>query len=76
MAPIRRKGTGVAASPFNPVKLELAVLIVGGALLLVIHPRLIGDGPWQLLCLGAYGIGAMAWLVWRTRRVLARSGSR
>jgi hypothetical protein len=66
------KGTGVSPSPLNPVKLELAVLVIVGVLLWVLHRQLTDDPLDQLLLLGGYGLSAMAWLVMRTRRVLAR----
>jgi len=61
----------VGPSPLNPVKLELGVLFAVGLLLLLVHPRLVDGAAGQLLLLGGYGVGAAAWLVWRTRRVLA-----
>ncbi|HKJ22336.1 MAG TPA: hypothetical protein VKA13_04550, partial [Gammaproteobacteria bacterium] len=73
-----KKGIRVAPSPLNPVKLELALVIVGALLLLAIQARLSADPLVQLLWLGGYGLAAMAWLVWRTRRVLitgAKKGS-
>lgn len=66
------KGTGVSPSPLNPVKLELAVLVIVGAVLWVVHGHITADPLDQLLLLGGYGLFAMAWLVLRTRRVLAR----
>lgn len=68
--PRRRRGFTVAVSPFNPVKLELAVILVVGLLLLIVHGRLVDGALAQLGLLLAYGVGAMLWLLWRTRRVL------
>ncbi len=66
------KGVGVSPSPLNPVKLELVVLIIVAVLLWVVHERITADPLDQLLLLGGYGLLAMAWLVLRTRRILAR----
>lgn len=66
-----RKGIGVAPSPLNPVKLELAVLTVLGVLLWIVHTRITRDALGQLLILGGYGLAAMTWLMMRTRRVVA-----
>jgi hypothetical protein len=67
-----RKGVGVSPSPLNPVKLELAVIIVIGVLLWAAHRRMTTDPFYQLLIVGGYGVAAMAWLVTRTRRIMAR----
>lgn len=70
-----RKGFNVAPSPLNPVKLELALVVVGAVVLVAVQARLSADSLIQFLWLGGYGVTAMAWLVWRTRRVLARRSS-
>lgn len=70
-----RQGISVAPSPLNPVKLELALVVVGAVLLLAVQARLSADPLTQLLWLGGYGLTAMAWLLWRTRRVLARGAA-
>ena len=66
------KGVGVSPSPLNPVKLELIVVIIVGVLLWAVHERITADALDQFLLLGGYGLIAMAWLVLRTRRILAR----
>jgi len=66
-----RRGLRVGPSPLNPVKLELGLLLVGGLLLLLLHPRLVEGAGGQILLLVGYGLAAAAWLVWRARRVLA-----
>lgn len=61
----QQKGSGVAASPFNAIKLELAlVLVLAGPLLLLVPAT--GTG---LLWLGLYALAAAGWLSWRTARV-------
>lgn len=69
------KGTGVPPSPLNPVKLELAIIMIVAVLLWAVHGRITADPLGQLLLLGGYGVLAMAWLVLRTRRILARRGT-
>jgi len=66
------KGIGVSPSPLNPVKLELVVLMIVGVLLWAVHARITADPVNQLLLLGGYGLIAMAWLMLRTRRIMAR----
>ena len=70
-APVRhRRGLHVEPSPLNAVKLELAIILVAGLILGLAHGRLSADPGIQFLILVGYGVGAMAWLVLRTRRVL------
>lgn len=66
------KGFGVAASPFNGVKLELGVCVILGVLLWLGADSITADEGAQLLILLAYGLLAMGWLVLRTRAVLRR----
>ncbi|NIR61232.1 MAG: hypothetical protein GWO02_17880 [Gammaproteobacteria bacterium] len=70
----RRRGFRVAPSPFNAVKLELAVLLCVGGLVLVVHGRLAEQAALQGLVLGGYGAGAGLWVGLRTRTVLRRLG--
>ncbi len=69
----QRRGFGVAASPLNPVKLDLSMAAVVGLLLVVLVS--LGELRWglQLLILLLYAIPAAGWLVWRTRRVINRA---
>ncbi len=68
----------VEASPFNGVKLALAGWLAVGLLVFLLTERLLDTGWLQVAALGAYGIAAAAWTVWRTRAVLRseRHGSR
>lgn len=68
----RDKGFTVPASPFNAVKLDLALIVIVGLVLLVIHTRLVADQFGQFLLLAGYGFAAMAWIVFRTRRTARR----
>jgi hypothetical protein len=66
------RGFGVAASPLNEVKLDLAIILVVGVLLLLLQGRVV-DGLWvQLLLLSSYGLLGMLWIIVRARRVVAR----
>lgn len=64
------KGFGVAASPFNGVKLELGIILVLGLLLWLAADSITADRDAQLFLLGSFSIAGMLWLVQRTRRVL------
>jgi hypothetical protein len=71
--PRQRRGFTVAASPFNGVKLDLALIVIVGMVVWLIHDRVIENGFGQLLFLAGYGLCAMIWIVLKTRRI-ARSG--
>jgi hypothetical protein len=71
--PRQRRGFTVAASPFNGVKLDLALIIIVGVVVWLIHDRVIENGFGQMLLLAGYGLCAMIWIVLKTRRI-ARSG--
>jgi len=66
----RRKVFTVQASPFNAIKLDLALILIVGFVVLVVHERLVEDQFGQLLIVAGYGLAAMLWIVMRTRRVL------
>ncbi|MDH5300452.1 MAG: hypothetical protein OEW58_03725 [Gammaproteobacteria bacterium] len=63
------EGFTVAASPFNAVKVELAIILILGVVLFAWHPHLTTDEDWQLLILAGYGVVSAAWLVLRVKRV-------
>lgn len=67
-----RKGGGftVAASPFNAVKFDLAIILFVGVLLLIVHGSLSANPLVQLALLFLYGLGAMLWLLVRTRKIV------
>ena len=66
------RGFGVAASPLNEVKLDLAIILVVGVLLLLVQGRVL-DNLWlQLLLLSSYGLLGMLWIIVRARWVVAR----
>ncbi len=67
-----KKGFTVQASPFNVVKFDLALIVVVGLMLLLVHDRLIDHQLGQVLTLLGYGCLAMCWIVFRTRRVASQ----
>ena len=77
--PRQRRSFTVAASPFNGVKFDLALIVIVAGVVWLIHDRLIENGVGQLLFLAGYGLSAMVWLVAKTRRIeeaqRAREGS-
>jgi len=68
----QRKVFTVKASPFNAIKLDLALILIVGIVVLVVHERLVEHQLGQLLIVAGYGIAAMLWIVIRTRRVLKK----
>ncbi len=68
----RGRGFTVAASPFNVVKVDLAIILFVGVVLLVIHESLSSDPVTQLGLLALYGVGSMLFLTMKVRKV-ARS---
>ncbi len=67
----RGKVFTVKASPFNAIKLDLALILIVGIVVLVVHERLVEHQLGQLLIVAGYGLAAMLWIVIRTRRVLS-----
>jgi hypothetical protein len=65
-----RKGFGVAASPFNRVKMELGMAIFLGFVLWLAADSITASIATQLLLLVGYGLISAGWLVFRTRRVV------
>ena len=66
------KGMTVAPSPLNEVKLELAIILVVGMLLLLAQGRIVDSLSVQLLVLVSYGVLGMLWIIVRARQVLRR----
>ncbi len=68
----RGRGITVAPSPFNEVKLDLAIILCVGVLLLLVAGRVV-DSVWvQLGILCSYSLLGMTWLILRTRRIVRR----
>ena len=66
------KGFGVAASPFNGVKIELGVVLILGLVLWLAADSITASIATQLLLLVSYGLISASWLIIRTRHVLHR----
>ena len=64
-----KKGFGVAASPFNGVKIELGIVLILGFVLWLAADSITASITAQLLVLVSYGLIGAFWLVIRTRRV-------
>lgn len=68
----QKKGFTVQASPFNVVKFDLALILIVGVVLMFVHERLVEGQLSQLALLFGYGVAAMCWVLFRTRRVARR----
>lgn len=66
------QGFSVAASPFNAVKLELAVIIVLVILIWVLLEAVTENILTQLIVLAVYSSFAALWLISRIRRLSRR----
>jgi hypothetical protein len=64
-----KKGFGVAASPFNRVKMELGIALIFGFVLWLAADSITASIATQLLLLVGYGLISASWLVFRTQRV-------
>jgi len=62
-------GFAVAASPYNAVKMDLAVLVLLGVIVWVIHDQITTQFYAQVLILGGYGCATMMWVITRVRQV-------
>jgi hypothetical protein len=68
--PSGKKGFGVAASPFNGIKIELGIAISIGFVLWLAADSITASIATQLLLLVGYGLLSAGWLVYRTRRIV------
>ena len=66
----KKKGFGVAPSPFNGVKLELGVILSLGILIWFAIHYFIKETDLQLLLLLAFSVSAMLRLVFKSRKIL------
>ena len=71
----KRGGMTVPASPLNVVKLDLAIILFIALVLGLLVEYTVHSLPLQFTLLAGFGFLAMGWLIWRTKRVLARHGS-
>lgn len=66
----KRPGLQVAASPFNGVKLDLAIIILVMLLLWLVLAQTVTDGFVQTVVLFLYSVLAACWIIFRIRRIL------
>ncbi|WP_455222549.1 hypothetical protein [Kaarinaea lacus] len=66
------QGLSVAPSPFNAVKLELAVIIIVGLLLWIAVDSITNNHAAQIVILLIFGLLGAAWLIFRTHLLLRR----
>jgi len=67
------QGLYVAASPFNAVKLELAIILIAGLLLWAVVDSITPSETTQVGILMMFGLLGAAWLVIRTRYLALRT---
>ena len=72
----KKGGFTVQASPFNGVKLDLALIVLMGVVVWMIQDRVTSNELGQFLLLAGYGVVAALWIVIRTRRVLSKHAVR
>ena len=66
------KGLRVAPSPFNAVKLELAIILIAGLLLWAVVDSITPSDSAQIGILMIFGVFGAAWLIIRTRYLSQR----
>jgi hypothetical protein len=66
---------GVAASPFNRVKMELGIALIFGIVLWLVVDTITSSFGTQLLFLLGYGVVVSLWLIIRTRKILQQHNS-
>ena len=62
-----KQGLRVAPSPFNAVKLELAIILIAGLLLWAVVDSITTSDSAQIGILMVFGFAGAAWLIMRTR---------
>lgn len=71
--PHKRTGLTVSASPLNQVKLELGVVLILAVVLFLLAPLLSAHFIGQFTILLGYGLAAMAWIIFRVRKVMRQA---
>ena len=64
------KSFSVAPSPFNTIKLELAMVIIVGGILIVMLDSITQDLFLQISIVFISGSLGMVWIMWRTHKLL------
>ncbi|WP_455206719.1 hypothetical protein [Kaarinaea lacus] len=67
------KGLHVAPSPFNAIKLELAVIMIVGFMLWISVDSITNSEAAQIVILMVFGVLSAGWLIARTHYVLRRT---
>lgn len=62
-------GFTVAPSPFNPVKLDLGIILLIGVVVFLLHGRITDNTLMQFVILLGYGLLSAVWLVVRVRKI-------
>lgn len=70
------RGLSVAPSPFNAVKLELAVVIIAGLLLWIVVDSITNSDAAQIVILLIFSIVSAGWLVLRTHLLIRRNAKK
>jgi len=70
--PQNKRNFTITASPLNPVKFELGIILFIGFFLLISVQGFVKSPVAQIGTLAGYGIISMVWLIYRTRRLLAQ----
>ncbi len=65
----KKPGFTVQASPFNGVKLDLALICLFAIVVWVIHDHVTDNALGQFLFLAFYGVASGVWIVVKTRRI-------
>jgi len=68
--PENKSGFTVAASPLNPVKLELGIVLILGFVLFLVVSYLVESPLAQFGILIAYGLLSMLWIIYRVKSLI------
>jgi len=70
--PENPSGFTIAASPLNPVKFELGIILIIGFSLIFIVSGSVDSQALQIILLAVYGFLSMFWLIYRVRTLMAK----
>jgi len=70
MAEKPKTGVRVLPSPFNPVKMETALILLGAFVAWAMVAWVFKRTDWELPSLALYSLLGALWLWWRTRGIL------
>jgi len=68
----KKKVFSVSASPLNPVKLELVIILLVGLLLWLLLDSITENLSAQIAILFLYSVAGALWLLLRTRSIVSR----